>query len=103
MLRLSGFVHLRRILRALNLHKKIEYTARIAPAQLGKATVNRHRKPAATGWTCFSGLGLSADMGMLSKHRLSVAWLLSYDWMLGDGVEVASVSVKAPSMPGKTS
>ena len=34
-------VYLRRILRALNLHKKIEYTARIAPAQLGKATVNR--------------------------------------------------------------
>ena len=52
-----------RILRALNLHKTIEYTARIAPAQLGKAIVSRYRKSAATGWACFSGLNLSADMG----------------------------------------
>jgi len=55
-----------RILRAPNLHKKIEYTARIAPAQLGKATVKRYRRPA-TGWACFSGLSLSsseADMGI---------------------------------------
>ena len=51
-------------LKSLNLHKKIEYTARIAPAQLGKATVNRYRKPAATGWDCFSGLDLSVDMGI---------------------------------------
>jgi len=53
-----------RILRALNLHKTIEYTARIAPAQLGKAIVSRYRKPAATGWACFSRLDLSADMGI---------------------------------------
>jgi hypothetical protein len=45
----SVIVYLRRILRALHLHKKIEYTARIAPAQLGKAIVNRYRRPAATG------------------------------------------------------
>src|ERR1700674_4893659 len=50
--------------RALNLPKKIEYTARIAPAQLGKATVNRYRKPAATGWDCFSGLDISVGMGI---------------------------------------
>jgi hypothetical protein len=42
-------------------------------------------------------------MGILSKHRFSVTWFLSHDWMRGDEVEVASVSVKAPSMPGKTS
>ena len=45
----SVIVYLRRILRALNLHKKIEYTAGIAPAQLGKAIVNRFRRPAPTG------------------------------------------------------
>ena len=55
--------YLRRILRALNLHKKIEYTARIAPAQLGKAIINRYRRPVATGCDFFSGLNLSADMG----------------------------------------
>jgi hypothetical protein len=53
-----------RILRALNLHKTIEYTARIAPAQLGKAIVRRYRKLAAIDWACFSGLDLSADMGI---------------------------------------
>lgn len=58
----SGIVYLRRILRALNLYKKTEYTARIAPAQLGKAIVNRYRRPAATVCDCFSGLDLSADM-----------------------------------------
>jgi hypothetical protein len=58
------YIYFKRILRALNLHKKIEYTARIAPAQLGKATVNRYRKPAATGWDCFSGLDISMDMGI---------------------------------------
>ena len=57
-------MYFKRILRALNLHKKIEYAARIAPAQLGKATGNRYRKPAATGWDCFSGLGISVDMGI---------------------------------------
>src|SRR5207302_8855061 len=46
-------IYFKRILKALNLHKKTEYTARIAPAQLGKATVNRYRRPAATGWDCF--------------------------------------------------
>ena len=45
----SVIVYLRRILRALNLYKKIEYTAGIAPAQLGKAIVNRFRRPAPTG------------------------------------------------------
>ena len=53
-----------RILRALNLHKTIEYRARIAPAQLGKAIVRWYRRPAATGWACFSRLDLSADMGI---------------------------------------
>jgi hypothetical protein len=31
---------------------------------MGKATVNRYRKPAATGWDCFSGLRISVDMGI---------------------------------------
>ena len=56
---------------ALNLHKKIEYTARIAPAQLGKATVDRYRRLAATGWDCFSGLDVSVDMGI---HTSTVYW-----------------------------
>jgi hypothetical protein len=58
------YIHFKRISRARNLDKKIEYTARIAPAQLGKATVNRYRKPAATGWDCFSELDISVDMGI---------------------------------------
>jgi len=41
--------YFRRILRVLSLLKKIEYTARIAPAQLGKAKVKGYKKPAATG------------------------------------------------------
>jgi hypothetical protein len=56
--------YFRRTLRALNLARKIEYTAKIAPAQLGKATVKRYRRPAATGSASFSGLDLSADMGI---------------------------------------
>jgi len=37
----SVVVYLRRNLRAPNLPRKIEYTAMIAPAQLGKAAVKR--------------------------------------------------------------
>jgi len=41
--------YFRRILRVLSLLKKIEYTAKIAPAQLGKAKVKGYKRPAATG------------------------------------------------------
>ena len=68
-------IYFKRILKALNLHKKTEYTARIAPAQLGKATVNRYRRPAATGWDCFSGMDLSEDMGI---HASIICWLPGY-------------------------
>ena len=70
-------VYFRRVLKALNLHKKTEYTARIAPAQLGKATVNRYRK------TCSGRLGLLFGTGFISghgypcEHHLFVTWLLS--------------------------
>jgi hypothetical protein len=67
-----------RILRALNLHKKIEYTAKIAPAQLGKATVNRYRIPAATGWDGLSRLDLSADIGIQASIAILATRLLSW-------------------------
>jgi hypothetical protein len=50
----------------------MEYTARIAPAQLGKATVNRYRKPAATGWN--SALILSTDIGIHANIVFLVTW-----------------------------
>ena len=56
-------VHFGRILRALNLHKKIEYTARIAPAQLGKATVNRYRTARRDGMGLLFGAGFTSGMG----------------------------------------
>jgi len=47
-----------------NLYKKIEYTAIIAPAELGKASVKRYRNRATTGWGEVSGLDWSAIMGV---------------------------------------
>jgi len=40
------------------------YTARIAPAQLGKAIPNRYSSPAVIGSACFPELDLSADMSI---------------------------------------
>jgi hypothetical protein len=40
------------------------YTARIAPAQLGNATLNRYSSPAATGTACSVEPDLLADMGI---------------------------------------
>jgi len=45
----NNWNYFRRILRSLSLIKKIEYTAKIAPAQLGKAKVKGYNRPAATG------------------------------------------------------
>jgi len=41
--------YFKRSFSAPNLHKKIEYMASIAPAQLGKAKISGYKKPAATG------------------------------------------------------
>ena len=51
----------------------------IAPAQLGKATVNRYRRPAATEWDCPSGMDLSVDMGIHASIVYSLpGYCLSY-------------------------
>jgi hypothetical protein len=88
--------YFRRSLRALNLHKKIEYTASTAPAQLGKAKVSGYRKPAAR-------LRLLFGIGFFFEHLTASTLGGTNDWMRGDGLAVASMSVKARSMPGKTS